>query len=436
MAENASWVGTVTTVQDGDPVAANVVNQPLLDLSERDQYLFDLVTTALLGQQIVARGVTLDASVLVNQPVAYNAGTQQFEPALAVGTVDGGGFYVPGAVADCVGLCIAKSNPTLGDLILGGRYETDLANAVSGTPAAGRYYVSGTTAGKLTQTRPPVSVPVLYWDGAYAYVGPNRTQFVETTPTTVVTSLVGIAPVTVTAVGGGASSVGPLQVGVTLNFAAGGSPVDGWSVFKGITGTTFTQGNVLEGLFAGANVTLTSVAGPVETVSGQPMYQGRTRIDVAIDLSERELLPQITKLNDAFERNYNGIMYLGLAAGRVSGIVMQLRVPYAGLPATPTVVIRMTLLATAGGTLPATTLQFVTLPRPVGSGSVALPGSPTVVACDTNVACAASQYVEVNSSPIAVNPGDTLFVTLIRSASDGYTGELGIIRPGGVIVAG
>ncbi len=89
-----------------------------------------------------------------------------------------------------------------------------------------------------------------------------------------------------------------------------------------------------------------------------------------------------------------------------------MNVPYAGLPGSPTVKIRLLLYAATAGTLPATTMSYLRLPRPATGVAVTLPSGTTPVACNTNVSVAAGKYIEVES------------------------GEVGVLRAGGVLLSG
>ncbi len=177
---NSPWTGRVPFIRNGEPVDQNVANRPLETLAGRDQYLKDRLDAASLGQAVVAYGATLASNVLEGQPVAWNKQTQRFEQALADAVVDTtSGMYVPGLLADVIGVVSYKSAATKGDVVIAGRFPTDMDNAVDDTPAPGRYYLSSSAPGKLVLQRPPVSVPVLWWDGTYAYVAPSIRSFVE-----------------------------------------------------------------------------------------------------------------------------------------------------------------------------------------------------------------------------------------------------------------
>lgn len=48
----------------------------------------------------------------------------------------------------------------------------------------------------------------------------------------------------------------------------------------------------------------------------------------------------------------------------------------------------------------------------------------------------ADHYFEVDSAEVSVDAGDTVLMTIGRSASDGFSGNIGVMQLLGVIVAG
>ena len=68
-----------------------------------------------------------------------------------------------------------------------------------------------------------------------------------------------------------------------------------------------------------------------------------------------------------------------------------------------------------------------------------MPITAKTLTINTNVPITADYYTEVQSdprTPIAVAAGDTILITLVRAVNDGYTGEVGIMRPVGVLTSG
>jgi hypothetical protein len=588
----SSWTPSISHIQDGEPVSGGVASRPDRALEQRTGYLRDRLNAAAVGQGVVAPGVPLDPAVLAGQPVAWVAEDNRFAQAIAQVTTDGEtGALVLSPLSDCIGIVVRKNTPgTAGDLLLAGRHAVDLTDA--GVTAAGRYYLSPAEPGKLVAQRPPMSVPVLYYDGTYAYVLPNFKDFFEghvhhkvelackpagthsdpgspnphviTSPNaslqgwlpanhatfagkaptgaafgyniaahpalervwppippssatlildkgagasgaviplglnglchvnqdgiwwmsncygdvpwptaynsaspptpvppnsaspecprdqemrlslwfvelllqtdkSVVTSLTAAedGPITILNCDGDPASTGDLVIGLDLDFLVDdGDDEEGHLFFKTLDGITFKRGPGVEWLEQGSNVTLTPTVGTAEEA------QGRVRIDVDVDLAERELPPQTVVLDDAEERDHLGVPFLGFPSGRSSSVRLRFSVPPIGLPASPTVKVRILVYGSTTGTLPATVMSYRRLPRPSGGAGVALPASDTSVTCNTNAAITAGQYKEFESAAITVAAGDTLLVSFTRNKVDGYSGEVGLIRIGAVLVAG
>ena len=161
-----NWKKNIRHIVDGEPVSSGVAGRPDKALESNLQYLKDLVDATQLGEVLVIRDATVESSVLVGQPVHWNAITGQFEKALAVIESDAESKTMsPKAAAEVIGIVQAKANATLADIVTMGWVEIDLSNAIDDEIIAGRYYLSSAEAGKLTKQRPPVSVPVLFTDG-------------------------------------------------------------------------------------------------------------------------------------------------------------------------------------------------------------------------------------------------------------------------------
>jgi hypothetical protein len=257
------------------------------------------------------------------------------------------------------------------------------------------------------------------------------TEMLFATDKSAVTSLTSAegSPITIVGCSGAPASTGCLELNLDLALLVDDTPTAGATVLKGLTGSTFTSGPVVEALVAGANVTLTP------TVGTGAHAQGTVTIDVATDLAGREISPEVVRLGEAKERSNGSVMYLGFPAARASSIRMRFNIPSVGLASDATVAIRLLLLGTATGTLPGTTMGYMRLPRPATNAAVSIPGSDSPVVINTNVAITSGQYIEKQSAPIAVAPGDTLFVTFTRDGgADGYAGELGVIRAAAIIV--
>jgi hypothetical protein len=248
------------------------------------------------------------------------------------------------------------------------------------------------------------------------------------------------SPITVQNVAGKSASTGNLFLGLDLAFLANPTPVEGDTAFKRLENQTFRQGYIVEGLVAGANVNLTSTRQTNIGTAQAPslLYQGRVTIDVASNLAERELLPQIVKLYDAREHYVDAlnVLYYLLPTPRTSYLRCAFYVPSLGLPANPQVHLRAVLLGSSTGTLPALTVSLKRLPRPVaGPVNIATPVEQALT-FNSNQAITANQYLEINSTAVTVLPSDTVLLTLQRNAADGYSGDVGVLRVALVVDSG
>lgn len=149
-------------IADTAPVRAGEVNRPLRQVDQNVRYLLDLINAASLGSTIYAHRQPVEAEAAVGMAVYLDPVSRQFVRALATADVDQvTGAVTTAASAQVWGIVAAKINATLADVLLYGYAAVDVSAAVTGDPAAGVYYLSGVTPGKLTLQKPPVSVAVL-----------------------------------------------------------------------------------------------------------------------------------------------------------------------------------------------------------------------------------------------------------------------------------
>lgn len=607
-----SWDNNIRHIVDGEAVNAGVAGRPDRTLEGNLRYLREVVDSALLGQALFLRDVTVASTVLVGQPVYWNSVNQQFEAALAAVENDAeSNTLVPKASSDVVGVVHSKSNSTLADVASLGWLALDIDNAVDGTIAAGRYYLSSAEAGKLTTQRPPVSVPVLFADGqgnvmltpalrdfvedhvhytfeltakpagtaAYidsgngtTVVGPppnaedhaisgpdaalegwlpaSHTSFDGKAPTgaefgynlathsdlqkvwppipvsaaaitwdkgvsqsggtnvklgaaggaivdangiwwmskcygdvpwfkdynsasppadpttgqcpreeaiqvllhyarmvfatdkSVVTSLQtpSTSVLTITNCDNDAATTGDLHIDADFNLLTEDEDLAGHQVIKEISDNKYKRGPVVEGLFAGSGEILLS-SDSTKTVSGLTMYTGQVTVSRNIDSLDREMLPQIVRLDDVVERFYKDVTYIGFPQGRESSVRYRFNVPPSGLPSNPKFKLRVVILGRIGGSgvsLPAMNASYRIIPRP--TAFTALPTTDTAFSStDFNTVqgiTTADTYIEVESTEVSIAAGDTILVKLSRPAGTGYNAEVGVIRIGAVITSG
>lgn len=170
-----SWINQTRHIQDGEPVTGGVASRPDRAMEGRTEYLRQRIDEAELGEALKAWDRPLASNVLVGQPVYWDTTQSRFDQAL--GTVEhdsATGTLSPARSSEVIGLCVNKSSATRGDIALAGAVPVSLANSVEGQAFAGRYYLSNAARGFLVRQRPPVGVPVLFYDGeGTAYILPQ-----------------------------------------------------------------------------------------------------------------------------------------------------------------------------------------------------------------------------------------------------------------------
>lgn len=244
-----------------------------------------------------------------------------------------------------------------------------------------------------------------------------------------------------------------------LNLAALIAPdlVRGGTAIKGIVDErlTFERGWIAEGLIAGSEGVVlagshqerldpTLPAGPGNPV----LHQGIITVDIQTDPVERELTPQLVRLQDVLESEYRGVDYLGFPQGRNSNIRLRFNVPTAGLPLNPRLKIRTLIFGRATGPFSAMQMSYHRVVRPAAGTPTPITTSSTSV--DYNVVTPSDDYdgngtdlpvdnaIEIESDAFVVAAGDTVFVTVGRLAAavPPFGAEIGLIRVAGVIVQG
>jgi hypothetical protein len=171
-------------IQQGEPVSPGTPNRPMRQLDQNIKYLWDVIQAAGLGSTVWAREQTIEPDAKIGMPVYYNPTTQRFERALANVETDGTtGEILTAQSSQVWGIIGIKHNATLADLLLYGYDDIDVSEALGdpgGEVPAGLYHLSNQTAGFLTTTKPPVSVPVLRADGnGNVFVNPTFMDFLD-----------------------------------------------------------------------------------------------------------------------------------------------------------------------------------------------------------------------------------------------------------------
>jgi hypothetical protein len=244
------------------------------------------------------------------------------------------------------------------------------------------------------------------------------------------------------------AKTGALRAKLDLAATIDSAEYFGGQVIKKLVGPGFKfgMGYVAEGLVAGNdNISLSSTRQrrltPGDT--GTPLvHQGIVTVSVDLDPGEKELPPQIIKLNDTLQREYKEIVYLGFPTGRDSNLRMSFNVPSSGLPTSPKFKLRAWMFGRgAVGPFSAITAGYYRIVLPtIGSPTVINEGDTpltfNVVAPSTGLA--ADSIILVESAEFAVVAGDTVMLQLTRlaNASPVYANDIGLVRVAGIIIPG
>lgn len=261
----------------------------------------------------------------------------------------------------------------------------------------------------------------------------------------VVTSLTPVtdSPIRVVNCDGDVASTGDLFISLDLDAATvDDADADSGLVVKSVdSNLKVHRGLVVAGIKAGSDqVTLTSTTSRLSDPDDEDsvrIHQGLVTIDLDPSPGDRALAASLVRLGDAAERTYRDFPYIGFAEGRSSGVSSSYNVPYAGLPTSPKVKIRLQLVALATGTLPSLTLGYKRVTRPDGTATPSsVPASLTSLTLTTGVAVTAGDVIEIDSSAFDVTAGDKVLAQLTRAATGGYLGEVGILRMDAILYSG
>ncbi len=240
-----------------------------------------------------------------------------------------------------------------------------------------------------------------------------------------------------------ASTTGHLELVLDLNLTVTDDE-QGYLALKEFDPDTsnFKRGPVAEGVYAlSSNVSLAGAVTTTREIDSVEREVFHGPVGIAVDPADTKELDVVLVRLDGAEEAFTGdppIMYLEFAAGDAREYRAKVHVPYDLAIPDPQMRLRFWVLGRAVGTLPQLTFTARVVPRPAAGldTPLALPGDGTEfsVTCDTSVALASTNlYVEAESEPFDVAPGDTVYFTVARSDSDGYSGAVGILRQSGVV---
>lgn len=256
---------------------------------------------------------------------------------------------------------------------------------------------------------------------------------------------------------GNPARTGDLTTRLNLSASVEDDLSTGGLVLKGLQDSNlkFRQGWVAEGLVAGSEDVLlesthTRLLDPDEAASedNPTVHQGVVTVSVATNLSERELLPQVVRLEDTTEREYRGLTYYGFPNGRTSSLRLRYNIPPKGLPASPQLKIRVWLFGHAVGPFSAMSLAYQKVAAPAAGAPTPITAGDSALAFDVVTPSddydgsggnlPADNVIVVESESFSIAADDMVFISLARSlsASPAYAAEIGVLRVSGVLIPG
>jgi hypothetical protein len=178
----------------------------------------------------------------------------------------------------------------------------------------------------------------------------------------------------------------------------------------------------------------------IDTSESVSLHRGLIKLNFQA-LSEREISPQIVRLNDTVERLFMDIPYLGFPEGQASSLRVRLNVPDMNLGTPVQMAIRVQLFGkgSASQPMPALFMSYRKLSKPgtTPATAILLPSTETdstdgTLVFNTAQAVAPNRAIICESSAFSVASGDTVLVTLERLDGDTYP-EIGVLRMAGIL---
>ena len=207
-----------------------------------------------------------------------------------------------------------------------------------------------------------------------------------------------------------------------------GREAAGFEVVKRLPGGDFATGLIIEGIRSLSSSIV--LGGTSIRRDGQDFFTGLVTVRDVSGSIVNDITAQFVSVNNAQTDSYRSLMFISLPAGRASEVRIKFAIPSSGYTS-PSLVMRLLLLAKTVGNFPNLTLSYRRIPLP-SSGAVSLPTSDSALAITTAGSMTADTYKKVESSSIAVTPGDTVYITISRSV-DSYNGDIGLLDITGLL---
>jgi hypothetical protein len=161
-----SWNERIKQIADGEQVDAAHAGAPDRMLEQNLRFLREQLDSVVAGEALVLRDLPCASGVMVGHVVYWDADQQRIDLALAQLVFDAdSGSLVASNRSEVIGVVSEKRDSSTVDVIVYGWAAVDLTESAGADAAAGRYFLSDTTAGHLKQQRPSLSLPVLFSAG-------------------------------------------------------------------------------------------------------------------------------------------------------------------------------------------------------------------------------------------------------------------------------
>ena len=188
----------------------------------------------------------------------------------------------------------------------------------------------------------------------------------------------------------------------------------------------------------GPTVSITSNISDTISYEGREYYRGLVHVDIS-PLNEQEIAPQIMKLGDALEREFNGIMYVGFPRGRESSILAKFEIPNIFNGAA---YLNVDFFSSVDGTFPSIDCKYKVIRKPEEDEQIKVDtiAYNNVIwdntLASTSISVVSSSVFRLKTMPITVNAGDTIVFKLTRPIDTvSYGGDAGIVRINGILEA-
>lgn len=239
------------------------------------------------------------------------------------------------------------------------------------------------------------------------------------------------------------ATTGHLELFLDLNLTVE-EDVNGYQALKEFDPETtqFKRGPIVEGLYPlSGNVKMVGSATKTRTIDEEEVttYQGLVGVEVSPE-ETLELDVQLVRLNGAEEEHFQDLMYLSFRPEVQEEYRAKIEIPGDLSIPNPRMKLRFSILGRASGTLPQLVVTARRLSRPEDGldtpVNLPLTAEEFTVTCNTQgVLTAANQYVEAESNPFDVAPGESIYFTVRRLADDGFTADVGILRQKGILIS-